>query len=75
MYKRQKLGTVAFTDKTKSFLSVPDRSFASFRDAANKAAISRLYGGIHYVNGNNGGLKQGNCVGEAVTINLRTEKK
>jgi hypothetical protein len=70
-----KLGTVAFTDKTKSFLSVPDRSFASFRDAANEAAISRLYGGIHYVNGNNGGLKQGNCVGEAVTINLRTEKK
>jgi hypothetical protein len=42
------------------------RSFGSFADAAEEAAISRLYGGIHYPMAIEAGLDQGTCVGEAV---------
>ena len=44
------------------------RSFKSFRDAANEAAISRLYGGIHYRAAIERGADQGRKV--AVFTNL-----
>ena len=40
-------GNVAFTDTTHVKEGQPARSFTSFEAAANEAAISRLYGGIH----------------------------
>ena len=39
---------VAFVDDTEVPFGLPTRSFTSFREAAEEAAISRLYGGIHY---------------------------
>ncbi|CAH0997844.1 hypothetical protein EMA8858_03978 [Emticicia aquatica] len=48
----------AFTDNTHTG-KFSDRSFKSFYEYANEAAISRLYGGIHYREGNENGLKNG----------------
>jgi hypothetical protein len=56
----------AFTDDTHASLSFPSRSFNSFWDAANEAAISRLYGGIHFRSGIEVGVECGRAVGHAV---------
>jgi hypothetical protein len=42
------------------------RKFNSFVQAADEAAISRLYGGIHYSFDNNDGLLCGQCIGQAI---------
>jgi hypothetical protein len=59
-------GEVAFTDHTHDDRGLPSRSFRSFWDAAEEAAISRLYGGIHFRPAIEIGLEQGRCVGEHV---------
>jgi hypothetical protein len=43
------------------------RSFESFDEAAAEAAISRLYGGIHYSFDNNHGLACGKCIAKAIS--------
>ena len=48
------------------------RSFGSFSEAANEAALSRLYGGIHYSFDNVEGLNCGNAIGEYVSDNFLT---
>lgn len=40
-----------------------DRSFTSFDEAAREAALSRLYGGIHYRAGNENGFDCGQAIG------------
>ena len=59
-------GSVSFTDHTHDAIGLPARSFASFDDAANEAAISRLYGGIHYRSAIERGLEQGRGIGAKV---------
>ena len=54
-------GTRAITD-VPTVAGVEARSFASFEDAAREAAISRLYGGIHYPMAITNGLEQGKCI-------------
>jgi hypothetical protein len=54
-----------FTDHVHDELGLPSRSFTSFRHAAQEAAVSRLYGGIHYRFGNENGLDAGICIGAA----------
>jgi hypothetical protein len=54
-----------FTDHTHDDLGLPPRTFISFRHAAEEAAVSRLYGGIHYRFGNENGLAAGICTGTA----------
>jgi hypothetical protein len=39
------------------------RSFKGFLEAANEAALSRMYGGIHFRSANEDGLKSGLAVG------------
>ncbi len=61
-------GTYAFTDTCHSRLDTgtvlpADRSFASFSEAASEAAVSRLYGGIHYLFDNYDGIDSGVCIG------------
>ena len=51
------------------------RSFPSFFAACNEAAMSRLYGGIHYLQAIEEGQKQGRKVGELVLEKIRLEKK
>ncbi len=59
-------GTVAFDDDSETPYGLPVRHFGSFREAAAEAAISRLYGGIHYRPAIEHGVEQGRAVGEAV---------
>jgi hypothetical protein len=42
------------------------RSFGSFDEAAEEAAMSRLYAGIHYPFDNHQGLAQGRCIGHVI---------
>jgi hypothetical protein len=55
-----------FTDRTHDDRGLPARQFHSFNDAAREAAISRLYGGIHYRPAIDCGLEQGRRIGQAV---------
>jgi membrane-associated phospholipid phosphatase len=57
----------AFDDPTHEDEGLPVRHFASFRAAAEEAAISRLYGGIHFRFGVEQGLVQGRCIGAYAT--------
>jgi membrane-associated phospholipid phosphatase len=66
-------GDLAFSDTN----AVPDwgtRSFGSFREAAEEAAISRLYGGIHYPMAIELGMSQGDAVGALVIERLHTRR-
>jgi PAP2 superfamily len=60
-------GTVAFTDHTHDDRGLAPRSFGSFFEAAEEAALSRLYGGIHFSTAITLGLEQGRCVGRNVS--------
>ncbi len=62
----------AYTDSTEARYGLPVRSFRSFEQAAAEAAISRLYGGIHYRHSIEEGQKQGRKVGELVVARVRT---
>ena len=53
-----------FEDTTELPYGLPMRVFESFRAAAQEAAISRLYGGIHYKAAVVEGLSQGIKIGE-----------
>jgi PAP2 superfamily len=55
-----------FTDNTHNDRGWGPRSFASFRAAADEAAVSRLYAGIHFRSGIESGKTQGRCVAERV---------
>ena len=55
-----------FTDDVEVKYGLPQRTFNSFREAAAEAAISRLYGGIHYMPAITEGVKQGRKVGAYV---------
>jgi hypothetical protein len=65
----------AFTDSTEVEFGLPVRSFPSFAAAAAEAAISRLYGGIHYRRAIEAGVDQGRRVGEHVVQRVRTRER
>lgn len=52
-----------FEDDTELPFGLPVRNFKSFYNASSEAAISRLYGGIHYRAAIDNGLKQGKNLG------------
>jgi hypothetical protein len=56
-----------FTDATHTDLGMPPRTYPSFAAFAEEAAISRLYGGIHYRYAIEQGMAQGLCVAERVS--------
>ncbi len=64
-------GNVSFTDDTNVSLGLSPRKFTSFKEAADEAAISRLYGGIHYRDACINGLKQGELVAKSIQKNIR----
>lgn len=55
-----------FTDNSHAARGFKPRSFDSFFEFADEAANSRLYGGIHYRNSNEQGLKNGKRIGKNV---------
>lgn len=64
----------AFDDDTEVPFGLPVRSFTSFNQAADEAAISRLYGGIHYRAAIEVGIKQGRDLGKFVVDKLDMTK-
>ena len=56
----------SFTDNTHTYLGLSARTFDSFYSAADEAAISRLYGGIHYRAAIELGVEQGKCIGSKI---------
>ena len=67
----------SFDDTTEVKYGLPIRSFSSFMHAADEAAISRLYGGIHYRMAIERGVIQGERVGSYVStyLNSRTDNQ
>ncbi|MEM0962213.1 MAG: vanadium-dependent haloperoxidase [Bacteroidota bacterium] len=63
-------GDLAFADDTEVPYGLPIRHFDSFRAAAAEAAISRLYGGIHFRPAIENGVEQGRAVGQAAVDRL-----
>lgn len=64
----------AFNDTTEEMYGLGVRSYTSFKAASQEAAISRLYGGIHYRRAIDEGVKQGQAVGEYLVSKLKTLK-
>ncbi len=60
-----------FIDATEVPYGLPERSFSSFIQASEEAAISRLYGGIHYRPAIELGVVQGKQVGQHVLDKIR----
>ena len=60
----------SFADDTELPFGLPIRSYKSFKHAADEAAISRMYGGIHYRAAVEVGVDQGRKIGELVTEKL-----
>ncbi|MBT8262995.1 MAG: vanadium-dependent haloperoxidase [Bacteroidia bacterium] len=64
----------SFMDDTELPYGLPVRGFDSFNKAAEEAAVSRLYGGIHYRAAIDEGLTQGQMVGQWVIQNLQMKQ-
>ena len=60
-----------FLDDTETTYGLPVRPFTSFVTAAKEAAISRMYGGIHYRSAIELGVTQGMKVGNLVNERLQ----
>ncbi|HEX8429146.1 vanadium-dependent haloperoxidase [Hymenobacter sp.] len=63
----------AFTDASYVPFGLSARSYTSFEQAGAEAALSRLYGGIHYRNSCEKGLAQGKKVAQNVNTKLDFE--
>ena len=57
----------SFTDDTEEIFELPARTFSSFKQAANEAAVSRIYGGIHFRDSVEKGQEQGKKIGNFIT--------
>ena len=64
-----------YVDSVEVDWGLPARTFDSFYDASEEAAVSRLYGGIHYGPAIWEGVKQGQRIGEFVEESLVTRPR
>ena len=62
----------AFDDTSEIEYGLPLRSYDSFIGASEEAAVSRLYGGIHYMMAIEEGVAQGQEVGEHIVQRIQT---
>jgi PAP2 superfamily len=65
---------ISFTDTSSLEFGIKSRQIVSFRDAAKEAAMSRLYGGIHYRFDNEHGTEAGKRLGEFIVQRLKMKK-
>lgn len=65
----------AFTDSTEIEFGLTARSFNSFMEASAEAALSRLYGGIHYRLACDVGVTEGRELGKFICDKIRTRKE
>ncbi len=63
-----------FTDHTHDPLGMAPRTYESFDAAADEAAISRLYGGIHFRAAIDNGVTQGKKIGQQVIEKINWEQ-
>ncbi|SNR55336.1 PAP2 superfamily protein [Maribacter sedimenticola] len=61
----------SFEDDTEIPYGLPVRSFNSFNEAADEAAISRMYGGIHYRAAVEVGVGQGRKIGALLNSKIK----
>lgn len=61
----------SFTDTTETYIGMPVRRFSSFRQAAEEACISRLYGGIHFRDAIDNGRDQGGRIAAFIIQRIR----
>lgn len=64
----------SFTDSTEIEFGLTVRKFTSFTQASEEAAISRLYGGIHYSPACKNGMVQGSTLGNFIIQKVKTRK-
>lgn len=64
-----------FVDTTEVKFGLGIREFNSFNEAADEAAISRFYGGIHYIPAIKNGADQGEMVANYLTSKIKTRRK
>jgi hypothetical protein len=65
----------AFTDSTEVEFGLSVRSFPSFIKASEEAAISRLYGGIHYRPAIENGIVEGRALANYMLQKIKTRKE
>jgi hypothetical protein len=65
----------SFTDSTEIEFGLPSRTFKSFDEACSEAAISRMYGGIHYRPAFENGLVEGKAVGNYILNKVKTKRE
>jgi hypothetical protein len=58
----------SYVDDTEKEFGLPARKFSSFKQASSEAAISRLYGGIHYRDAIDNGVREGEQIGNYVVM-------
>lgn len=63
-----------FVDSTEVAYGLAPREFNSFIEASEEAAISRLYGGIHYMPAIENGVAQGRKVGDLVVNKVQMKR-
>jgi hypothetical protein len=64
-----------YTDDVEKGFGIQPRHFKSFNEAAKEAAISRFWGGIHFMDAIDNGLLQGTKVGNWVLNKISGPKK
>jgi hypothetical protein len=65
----------SFTDSTELEYGLTARSFTSFIQASEEAAISRMYGGIHYRPAVENGKTEGSALGAYILEKIKTRKE
>ena len=65
----------SFLDSTEVEFGLPARSFNSFQEAAQEAAVSRLYGGIHYRPAIEHGVTEGKALGNFIIEKIKTRRE
>lgn len=61
-----------FIDTSEVYFGLPERAFDSFLIASNEAAISRLYGGIHFRDAIEVGMQQGGNIAQYILDQIKT---
>jgi hypothetical protein len=67
--------SISYVDSTQADIGHAPRAFANFTAARNEVAISRVYGGIHYMQAVIDGVKQGQCIGQRVLQRVLTRPR
>jgi hypothetical protein len=60
-----------YVDTSEEYFGLPARSFKSFKAASQEAAISRLYGGIHFRDAIEAGQRQGEAIGKYIVEKVK----